>query len=428
MRRFLFLKVKNPVQLLLCVVGASWFCLGGLPAALSAGGEDGFREWESADGRSLEARILSVDSGKVRMERVDGREFVIPVDRFAPAARDRILAWTPPPIETIPPDEAVLSLQSGEARGSGFLAAEGGRVWVYTNQHVIGDPVALRAFDTSGREIRLGELQIAADRDLARFATETRRGLEFATGGSTGQAVAVYGNSRGSGVITRSEGEIIGVAPTVIEVSSEIVSGNSGGPVLDSEDRVLGVSSYVTIGEKSGDGASGEGPGGDPTIAGTRFEKPRRFALRIGDDVRFSAIGREEFQAAFETFSGAVMSFDEAMRLVGSILGDPLSGVLAGGFESAPVGDVAEDHNDNLERVRRTIQSPIPYHSKLRKVSKWVLDSLEDAAEVGEDALETARDRLSDERLGWMLSELDRREDLLERWREAIARFEKSFD
>ncbi len=398
------------------VIGFCWACFG---AISSLAEEAGFREWESADGRTLEARILSVGDDGVRMKRADGRVFKIPISRFAPGARERILAWTPPPVEIVPPDEAVLTLENGGARGSGFLAEEGGRVWVYTNQHVIGDLSALRATDTKGGEISLGELEIAADRDLARFATEVRRGLRFFPGGSTGQSVAVYGNSRGSGVITRSEGEIVGVAPDFLEVSSEIVSGNSGGPVVDAEGRVLAVSSFVTF-EKMSDG--------DPTIAGTRYEHPRRFALRVGNDVVFSEIAREEFQTAYQAFREAVEIFDESVALLEVILRNPTEKVLPGRFARAPVESVAEDHNKNLDRVQRVIHSGMPYRTKLRKVAARIVDSLEDAAETGAEALEEGGGALTDERLGWMRSELKRRSELLERWREHIVEFEEAYD
>ena len=404
----------------LAALGTLLLLCGGFAAgAASPKEKNSFREWESTDGRSLEARIVSVEAEVVRMERADGEVFDIPIRRFIPAERERILAWSPPPIERVPPDRAVLTLQSGEARGSGFLALEGDRVWVYTNQHVIGDSVSLRAVDTKGEEIPLGELEIAADRDLARFATEVRRGLEFSRGGATGQTVAVYGNSRGSGVITRSEGEIIGVAPEYLEVSSEIVSGNSGGPVLDSEGRVLAVSSFVTFGEEKGD---------DPTIAGTRYENPRRFALRLGEGTDFSRIDRGDFRTAFEAFQETTVAFDEGMTLLEAILRNPMDKVLPGRFKTPAVEDVAEDHNKNLDRARRVIHSGMPRRTKLRKVSKRIMDSLEDAAEVGEEVLATGGRGLEDERLGWMRSELERRTDLLQRWRKQMAEFEKMFD
>jgi len=376
-----------------------------------------FEEWESVDGRVLEARILFVDDGEVRMERADGMEFSIPIERFSEDDREKILTWEPPEIDVPLPDDAVLVFETDSGRGSGFLVQEGGRTWVYSNQHVIGDGLGVRAYDTSGRELDLGSLEIAGDRDLARFGVRADRGLILARRVGTGDEISVYGNSQGTGVITRSDGRVLGIAPKVMEVSSGIVSGNSGGPVVNSEGEVVGISSFVTFGEDD-----------DPTVKNTRFEEPRRFALRLDGLIDFRPVGREEFQEIYREFETYIRVFDESIAFTEMVMKDPVNPILAGNFDSEEVIDLVEDHNKDVARIPNLASSGMPHKSKIRRISGRLTDTLEDSLETGEDSLQAALRILPDERFGWMESEVKRREQILEQWREAVLRVEESFD
>ena len=380
--------------------------------------ESEFLVWESLDGRTLEAKILGRTDEAVRMERVDGSEYTIPINRFVKADRERIQAWTPPPIEEPLQDQAVLVLETTDGRGTGFLVQDAGEIWVYTNQHVIRDGVSLKAFDTEGVAVDLGSLEIALDRDVARFTTKTRRGLFLADFVKTGNEVIVYGNSQGSGVITRSEGEVLGIAPETIEVSAEIVSGNSGGPVVDDQGMVVGISTFVQFGELSD----------DPTMKSTRFEKPRRFALRLDGDIDFRQVEVEKFEEVFNEFQAEIQKFDEAWSLSAVISADPYERIMSGTFDTSEVIDVAEDHNKDLERISKVIYSDMSYRSKVRRISGRLIDTLEDLLEVGEQSVESARETIADERFGWLQSELDNRKKLLPHWRESVRRVEESFD
>jgi hypothetical protein len=61
-----------------------------------------------------------------------------------------------------------------------------------------------------------------------------------------GQEVTVMGNSDGARVATRLQGEVTGIGPEEIEVSSKFVPGNSGSPiVLDRLGTVIGVASHM---------------------------------------------------------------------------------------------------------------------------------------------------------------------------------------
>lgn len=381
-------------------------------------GEEGvFQEWTSIDGRVLEGRIVFRDGDSVRIERKDGREFLIPLDRFIEEDRERMRLWVPPEIMVPEPDNAVLVLETPTGRGSGFLVQEMGRVWVYTNQHVIGDAVNLNAFDINGEQVPLGDLELAVDRDLARFVTTVERGLKLAESGKTGDAIRVFGNSQGTGVITRDDGEILGISPLTIEVSSEIVSGNSGGPVLNEEGEAIGVSAFVKFGEYSS----------DATMEDTRYEKPRRFALRLDREIDFRKVSRDEFVETYKVFNNSTAVFDEGVALTSQILGDPFTRVMVGTIDSKELAEVAEDHNKDVAKFSALNYSGMPYRSKMKRVSGRLVDTLEDALGVCEESLKTAQFLFRDERFGWMSSELDRRQELLDRLKEVVVEVEDSF-
>ena len=78
------------------------------------------------------------------------------------------------------------------------------------------------------------------------------------------------GNSEGAGVITSSKSRIMGIGPDEIEVESDFVPGNSGGPVINEAEQVVGIATYIKNPVDKPDWAKKD----------TRYEKPRRFTIR----------------------------------------------------------------------------------------------------------------------------------------------------
>lgn len=380
--------------------------------------EDPLEIWTDTSGRELEARILHRGNGVVVMSRADGKEFEIPLLRFSEESRERISAWEPPPFKDLAPDEAVLVLEAEEGVGSGFLLQEDGRVWVYTNRHVIGDSLELTATDVLGNEIQLGELEIVEDQDLARFSTHLRRGLKLGEPPRTGQSVVVFGNSQGTGVITRSEGEVLGLSADSIEVSSEIVSGNSGGPVLDHRNGVIGVSTFVTTEWR-----------GDPTVEGTRYTEPRRFALRLDQQTEFSPIARWRYAESYERFSEERDRFDEAYSLFISILSEPTQKVIPGDFRNREVSEIADEHNDDVESIPDTVDSYSRLGRVLHRIKGKLLESMEETLEIGQQSMRSM-EIMTEEggEASWMGYEADRRKDILARWERTFERAEEYLD
>lgn len=145
--------------------------------------------------------------------------------------------------------EAVALIKSKEASGTGFLLHMGGKTYLMSNEHVVRSGGKIEARLIDGTLLRLGEFSVADDgRDLARFEVLDcdKKPLQLReTMPSIGEQVTVYGNSLGGGVATESKGFIQGVGPKRIETNAEIVSGNSGSPLMDVKGAVIGVAALM---------------------------------------------------------------------------------------------------------------------------------------------------------------------------------------
>lgn len=179
------------------------------------------------------------------------------------------------------PEDLVFLIDTGTGRGTGFLAAAQGRVYFYTNLHVVSGAKKINARSTLATfDFKDGNVEIAADRDLVRFPVPTQPALQFGETPMVDDAVVALGNSGGRDVVTRLEGKVLGVGPAQIEVTSEFIPGNSGGPLIGKDNRVLGIATYLVHGENVADWIK----------AGTRFATTRRFGVRATDDVKWEVL------------------------------------------------------------------------------------------------------------------------------------------
>jgi hypothetical protein len=207
-------------------------------------------------------------------------------------AASNVARTTPAPVAGASFDASCLIIiKTDHDSGSGFIAQVDGKTYVYTNAHVIcGTPEGftskIESIKTaSGRNIPTPyeiELSNTYDpnsshglEDVARFQVTLKEGetayalaeTDFSI--SINQRVTAYGNSLGGDAVTSLDGAVLGLGKDRIEVSCEIVPGNSGGPiVLTDTKQVIGISTYLDAGKR------------DIWTRGTVFEKVRRFAVR----------------------------------------------------------------------------------------------------------------------------------------------------
>ena len=131
--------------------------------------------------------------------------------------------------------------------GSGFAIGEG---LIVTNRHVIedGTAVSLNTWDGGSIQAQVHGVDVADDLALVRVdRTLPSAGVLAADDPPAGTEVTVVGYPLG-GHLEFVRGDVVDYArldsadgPRVLRLSAEIWPGNSGGPVLDDDGRVVGV-------------------------------------------------------------------------------------------------------------------------------------------------------------------------------------------
>jgi len=200
----------------------------------------------------------------------------------------------------------VLFIEGEKSKGSGFLAARDGSLWLYTAAHVLTGGKDLTMRNSDGAKLAgLGKCEIAEDCDLARIEVSVKPELALSVvkprGIQVGQNIVAVGNSGGSGVLPLLNGQINALGPKEIEVTAGVIEGNSGGPVMLAETgEVIGVVCRAEVGRT------------DVWSADTNFSKVRRFATRIDRQVPWRATSLESLQ----TENQRIATFDSRTRLV----------------------------------------------------------------------------------------------------------------
>ncbi len=312
------------------------------------------RTWTDVDGRQIEATPLGKTENDVTVRRSDGRLFTIPLVRLIPEDRAWVASWEAPDAPAVPIDEAVVLIETPTSRGTGFLATLQGRVYLITNQHVIEgcQKEELKIVTLRGREIRGLELEVSPTQDLARVAVVAPAGLPVRYDIAHEADVVAYGNSQGGGVATSSAGKVVGVAHDILEVTAEIVRGNSGGPVIDKDGFVVGVASFVTAERKDPD---------DWVTSGTRYENPRRFAIRLRDNLEWKPVDWRDYATETRYLQNAEMLLEQAIEVAGAIISNPTDVLEVDENHLPAVQEIVEMHNQHVRRfeskIGRTVSS-----------------------------------------------------------------------
>ncbi|WP_258378489.1 trypsin-like peptidase domain-containing protein [Curtobacterium sp. MCPF17_051] len=158
--------------------------------------------------------------------------------------------------------------ESSQAAGTGMVLTSDGTI--LTNNHVIQGATSITVTDeTTGKEYKADVVGADATNDVAVLKLENASGLSTVTldddgEPSTGDTVKDVGNAEGTGNLVAAEGTVTAIDQDIqvqsesgtgtesltglIEISADIVSGDSGGPVLDSEGEVVGMATAASSG------------------------------------------------------------------------------------------------------------------------------------------------------------------------------------
>lgn len=158
--------------------------------------------------------------------------------------------------------------ESSQAAGTGMIINSNGTI--LTNNHVIQGATSITVTDeTTGKEYKADVVGTDATNDVAVLKLEGASGLSTVTldddgEPSTGDTVTDVGNAEGTGNLVAAEGSVTATDQDIqvqsesgtgtesltglIEIAANIVSGDSGGPVLDSEGEVVGMATAASSG------------------------------------------------------------------------------------------------------------------------------------------------------------------------------------
>ncbi|MDQ8196407.1 serine protease [Coraliomargarita sp. SDUM461004] len=253
-------------------------------------------------GRTIDVLLLAKTDAGISVMRTDGLELDISYDLLSISDRDFISQWEPPKPE-LPesPVDAVVIISTTGSTGTGFFAHDAGKTYLYTNQHVISDIFNVKVTDSRGDPVELAELEISNSQDVARFRVRSRPAFLITDSAESNEKVTVLGNSEGAGVITSGPGQIKGIGPFEIEVDADFVPGNSGGPVINSENSVIGIATYISPGDERPDWVTKD----------TRYSKARRFTIRPSRVEDWRNISREEYAKQIGELESAINLFNQ---------------------------------------------------------------------------------------------------------------------
>lgn len=133
-------------------------------------------------------------------------------------------------------------------RGSAFLMKDLDGVWMVSTCYVAAwtSPVIFTGMKSTNRTFKLPAIvEVSASGHALRFPITETEGLELASKCTEGESVCAFGNSGGMGVISKSKGVVGKKYIDEVLINCEMIVGNSGGPIIDDERKVVGIASYI---------------------------------------------------------------------------------------------------------------------------------------------------------------------------------------
>ena len=204
---------------------------------------------------------------------------------------------------------------NGISQGSGFLVHYNGKIYLFTNIHVIGGTKSVTAKGMNGRILRLGNLMVANNCDLAAFELpDEKDGLEILDSVDSNlqlnDPLAILGNSLGGRVTTEIRGKVSAIGPNLVETDAKFVHGNSGSPAIDIKTgKVVAIATYA------------ETPDGNNLTKDSKFNKTvRRYCYRLDTVDQWTPISWPNFVAETSYLEAAENKTEDLYNLIYEIV------------------------------------------------------------------------------------------------------------
>jgi serine protease Do len=171
---------------------------------------------------------------------------------------------------------AVVIIEGDTSAGTGFIVRTEGKTYLYTAAHVLSGNRKLTIKNSAGSIFKkFGTLEAAEGADLIRIliTEEVQDALQLVAPDATfliNNSIAALGNGGGNGVVAVESGTILGTSADFLEITSGVIPGNSGGPVVEATSgQAVGVVTHLSTQRD------------DLWAKGTRQAEVRRFACRL---------------------------------------------------------------------------------------------------------------------------------------------------
>ncbi|MCU1526029.1 MAG: hypothetical protein JWO18_2923 [Microbacteriaceae bacterium] len=167
--------------------------------------------------------------------------------------------------------DTVLKYQGAEAAGTGIILSSSGEI--LTNNHVIDGATSISVTVVSTGQVYVADVVgTDASSDIAVLQLEGASGLSTATTDTTSQAavadsVTAVGNAGGTGTLTAAQGTVTALNKSItassegssasealtglIETDANVVAGDSGGPLYESNGEVIGIDTAASSGSST---------------------------------------------------------------------------------------------------------------------------------------------------------------------------------
>lgn len=155
--------------------------------------------------------------------------------------------------------KSVVTIKTNIAQGSGFIIANGG--YIVTNAHVMEGAIAAQITTYDGKKHAVMKIGENTEMDITLLKIEDTSYSPLELGDSNdaqiGEKVIAIGNPLGlqfsvsEGIISAVHREGENKLNAYIQTDASLNSGNSGGPLIDTNGRVVGINNFKISGGES---------------------------------------------------------------------------------------------------------------------------------------------------------------------------------